>query len=143
MNLAQMFKPRKIESDPAWSDPDGIKLYTISARNQPVDQGPFLRRLAVVKQLKAVRWATTPAFAICHEGSTLAYLVLAWWGNDNELFTSVSARTASGWVEDAAAYSFCVYDLEIFWHERNYFVEHVYCAAPSLAHYRARRFGNG
>lgn len=136
-----MYKPRKIESDPAWSDVDGIKIYTISARNQPVDQAPFLHRLAEVKQLKAVPWAKTPAFAIFHEGASLAYLVLAWWSNDNELFTSVSARTASGWVEDAAAYSFCVYDLEIFWHERNCFVAHIDCAAPDLARYRASRPG--
>jgi len=71
------------------------------------------------------------------------YLVLAWWGNENELFTSVSAKTESGWVEDASRYSFCLWDLEVFWHERNYFIEHIYCANPNLQSYRARRVGCG
>jgi hypothetical protein len=135
-----MFQPRKIESSPEWSDPDGIKVYTISARNQPVDQAPYFERLAEVKKLKAVAWAFTPAFVLFHDGASLSYLVLAWWGNDNELFTSVSVRTESGWVEDASRYSFCVYDLEVFWHERNYFIQFMDCAEPNLAGYRATRF---
>ena len=138
-----MFQVRRIESSPAWSDPDGIKVYTISARNQSVDQGPYFDRLAEVKQLKRVAWASTPAFVVFHDGASFPYLVLAWWGNDNELFTSVSVKTASGWVEDASLYAFCVYDLEVFWHERNYFIEFVDCATPNLAHYRETRFHQG
>ena len=138
-----MFCPRKTESHPDWSDPDGIKIYTISAQNRVVDQAPYFAQLAEVKKRKPVAWEETPAFAIFHDGTAMAYLVLAWWGNDNELFTSVSVQTASGWFEDPAKYSFCVYDLEVFWHERNYFIEFVYCANPSLEAYRARRFGHG
>lgn len=135
-----MFRPRKIESHSSWSDPDGIKVYTISARNQPVSQAAYLSRLAEVKKLKAVAWSSTPAFVLFHDGATAAYLVLAWWGNDNELFTSVSVNTDSGWVEDPSRFSFCLWDLEIFWHERNYFVECIYCSRPSLEGYRAKRF---
>jgi hypothetical protein len=135
-----MFRPRKIESHSSWSDPDGIKVYTISARNQPVSQAAYLSRLAEVKKLKAVAWSSTPAFALFHDGATAAYLVLAWWGNDNELFTSVSVTTDSGWIEDSSRFSFCLWDLEIFWHERNYFVECIYCSRPSLENYRAKRF---
>lgn len=138
-----MFSPRKIESRPEWSDSDGIKIYTISSHHRPVDQTPYLERLAEVKEHKSVSWPTTPAFSIFHEGARFPYLILAWWGNDNELFTSVSVNTDSGWVEDAAEYSFCVYDLEVFWHERNYFVEHMYCSAPSLETYRSKRYRNG
>lgn len=134
-----MFRPRKIEGDPQWLDPDGIKIYTVSARNQPVDQTPYLARLAEIKLQKAVAWTSAPAFAIFHDGAEMAYLVLAWWGNDNELFTSVSVRTASGWTEDPTKHSFCVYDLEVIWQERNHFVEFIDCAAPSLARYRAAR----
>lgn len=136
----RMFQPRTIESCPTWLDADGIKIYTISARNQPVDQAPYLERLAVVKNLRTVTWASTPAFAIFHDGASLGYLVLAWWGNDNELFTSVSVQTGSGWVEDASRYSFCLYDLEVFWHERNCFIQCIDCAAPDLERYRAMRF---
>ncbi|PKM23265.1 MAG: hypothetical protein CVV10_00135 [Gammaproteobacteria bacterium HGW-Gammaproteobacteria-14] len=136
-----MYQPRKIESNPSWLDADGIKIYTISAQNQPVNQATYLRRLSEVKQNKPVIWEATPAFAIFHDGATCQYLVLAWWGNDNELFTSVSVNTASGWIEDPSQYSFCLWDLEVLWHERNYFIEEVYCAKPDLESYRARRLG--
>ena len=137
-----MFHPRQIESHHTWSCPDGIKIYTISANHQPVHQESYLVRLAEVKMRKAVAWSSTPAFAVFHDGAAFRYLVLAWWGNDNELFTSVSVQTESGWVEDPARYSFCLYDLEIFWHERNYFTQFIYCPTPNLAGYRAARFGH-
>jgi hypothetical protein len=138
-----MFRPRRIESRPAWSDPDGIKVYTISARNEVVDQAPYFKRLEEVKSLKPVAWASTPAFVVFHDGASCAYLVLGWWGNDNELFTSVSVNTESGWVEDGSRYSFCVYDLEVFWQERNYFIQFIDCPMTDLGRYRAARFSHG
>lgn len=62
--------------------------------------------------------------------------------NDNELFTSVSVNTESGWVEDGSRYSFCVYDLEVFWQERNYFIQFMDCPLPDLSRYRAARFSH-
>ena len=62
--------------------------------------------------------------------------------NDNELFTSVSVNTESGWVEDGSRYSFCVYDLEVFWQERNYFIQFLDCPLPDLDRYRAARFSH-
>ena len=138
-----MFQPRTIEGQPNWSEPDGIKVYTISAHGRPVSQVAYFARLAEVKKLKAVAWSSTPAFVLFHDGASAAYLVLAWWGNDNELFTSVSVKTESGWVEDPVRFSFCLWDLEVFWHERNYFIECIYCSKPSLETYRAKMFGRG
>ena len=138
-----MYTPRRIESHPTWLDPDGIKIYTISVQDRPVSQAPYFSRLTEVKKRKTVTWAATPAFAIFHDGASFRYLVLAWWGNDNELFTSVSVQTETGWIEDPARYSFCLYDLEVFWHERKYFIEFIYCARPSLDSYRAKRHDNG
>ncbi len=136
-----MYSPRHIESDPAWRDEDGIKIYTISARQQAVSHAAYLPRLASVKAGKSVDWATTPAFVIFHDGASSRYLVLAWWGNDNELFTSVSVNTPDGWVEDPGRYSFCVWDLEVFWFERNGYVETILCARPDIDLYRNRRMG--
>lgn len=65
-----MFTPRKTESKPVWSDPDMIKIYTISDQNQPVNQAPFLKRRCEVKELKALPWAITPVFTIFHEGAS-------------------------------------------------------------------------
>ncbi len=134
-----VFVPRRIESQPDWCDADGVKLYCISASGARVEHAAYLPRLMEMKRARAVDWPTTPAFAIFHDGATLRYLVLGWWGNDNELFTAVSVLTATGWVEDAGRFSFCVWDLEVMWHERNAFIAHVYCPAPNLAAYRASR----
>ena len=106
-----MFQPRKIESNPSWQDEDGVKIYTISTKNRPVSHAEYLPRLAAVKQARAIDWPCVPAFAIFHDGENFRYLVVAWWGNDNELFTSVSVNTPSGWIEDPSQYSFCVWDL--------------------------------
>lgn len=137
------FEPRKTESHRNWTDPDGIKIYTISATGQTVDQSQYLPRLSVVKQAKNLPWATTPAFVIFHDGASARYLVLGWWGNDNELFTSVLVQTPSGWVEDPSLYSFCLYDIEVIWHERNSFIRFCYCQNPSIESYRQDRPGGG
>lgn len=134
-----MFRQRRIESDSGWSDADGIKIYTVSASGAAVEHNDYLPRLAELKATKPVEWSQTPAFAIFHDGSGAQYLVLAWWGNDNEMLVSVSVRQDDGWVEDPGRYSFCLWDLEIMWAERNLFIEHLYCAEPSLHDYRNAR----
>lgn len=135
-----IFEPRRISSRPDWSDSDGVKIYTISTGNRAVDQSVYLARLTQMKKQRAIVWSSTPAFAIFHDGASAPYLILAWWGNGNELFTAVSVREHDGWVEDPAKYSFCIWDLDLIWHERNSFVELMYCETPNLQAYRARRF---
>ncbi|MBB4730436.1 hypothetical protein [Xanthomonas arboricola] len=134
-----MFKPRTIRGPRDWTDADGGKIYTISANGEAVDRSQFVERLVTVKLARNVPWRSTPHFTIFHQGESFPYLILAWWGNDNELFTSVSVRAGKGWVEQAEKYSFCVYDLEVFWAERNIFIETFYCRAPSLQRYQLTR----
>lgn len=134
-----MFEPRKIESKPDWLDSDGIKIYTVSADGSEVDRQPFLQRMAEVKESRDLAWASLPAFAIFHKGTSYLYLVLAWWGNDNELFNSVSVLCEDHWVEDANRFSFCLYDLEVFWAERNIYVDTIYTSQGDLSDYRQRR----
>jgi len=123
-------------------DRDGLKVYTVSADGRPVDRSKYADRLAEVKSRKAVDWRSTPGFVIMHEGASAPYLVLAWWGNANELFTSVSVKGQGGWIEDPSRYSFCLWDLEIIWHERNAFVDLVYRDAPDMQAYRDARYCN-
>jgi len=139
-----VYAARTIQTDPSWLDADGIKIYTVSADGAEVPWNGFSSRLEQVKAERGLDWERTPAFVIFHRGASQDYLVLAWWGNDNELFTSVSVATPGGWVEDPKRYSFCLFDLEIFWLERTLFIQHIYCANPSLLHYRqARLAGTG
>lgn len=134
-----MFVPRAIHGRLDWLDADGAKIYTISTLDQPVEQAPFLERLRQVKDSRPVPWRTTPHFVIFHEGASCLYLVLCWWGNDNELFTSVSVLAGGGWVEQPDRYSFCLYDMEVMWDERNAYIETIDCQAPDLRAYRQTR----
>ncbi|WP_230474882.1 hypothetical protein [Dyella monticola] len=131
-----MYTPRFIRCSPLWNDEQGAKLYTISVMNAPVDMGPFLDRLVVVKADRDIDWAGTAHFAIFHQGIAFPYCVLCWWGNDNELFTSVSVRVGKGWVERPERYSFCLYDMEVFWVERTVYIETMYGEHPDLLAYR-------
>ncbi len=133
-----MFVPRTVRTSLNWQDIDGAKLYTISMDGSAVDHAPFLVRMAEVKASRSIPWLQTPHFAIFHKGVS-SYLVLSWWGNDNELFTSVSVLVDSAWIEQPCRYSFCLYDLEIFWDERNFYIDTIYCERPSLSAYQRSR----
>lgn len=138
-----MFKPRRIETASDWLDADGVKLYTVSASGKDVRYSEYLPKLQEIKALKGLDWPSTPSFAVFHEGPSADYLVLAWWGNDNELFTSVSVREGGNWFHDSRNYSFCVWDLEILWAERNIFLNTMYSDRPDLQAYRHERFRSG
>jgi len=134
-----MFKSRSIEGEIDWLDETGIKIYTISACNSLVDKSKYLPRLNEIKASRNIDWINTPAFVIFHDGSGCDYLVLVWWENENELFTSVSVKDDGEWVEDANKYSFCLYDLEVFWVERNIYIQTIDCEFPSLKKYQLSR----
>ena len=134
-----MYIPRRIRTAQTPCDPDGVKLYTISARDDHVDETDFYEEMRRLKELGAIDWAHTAAFAILHEGVSALYLVLAWWGNDNELFTRVSVRASNEWVADPSKYSFCLWDLEVIWFERQSYIEHLYSGGRDLTNYRRDR----
>ena len=134
-----MYTPRKIEAKSSWLDDDGIKIYTISVSGLPVNHDEFNDRLLQIKRQQQRNWSRTPAFAIFHDGASCRYLILAWWDNDNELFTSVSVQEGEQWVENPRKYSFCLYDLEVFWTERNAYIETMDCATPNLNAYQLNR----
>lgn len=135
-----MYQPRLTYAPADWHDPDQIKLYAISADGEAVDPQPFQARLAEVKAERGLDWAALPAFAIFHRGATQLYLVLCWWANDNELFTSVSVLTDQGWIEDPRRFSFCIYDLEVIWHERRAFIQHIDTVMADITAYRECRY---
>jgi len=130
-----MFQARYIEGQTDWLDDTNSKIYTISTHNKPVDQSKYFSRLQQVKLARNIDWTNIPSFVIFHDGATCDYLVLVWWGNDNELFTSVSVKLKDTWIEDSNKYSFCLYDLEIMWAERNVYIKTMDCQSPSLTQY--------
>ena len=134
-----MYNPRIMEGQSNWLDETGVKIYTVSTTNNPVEQSKYFQRLNKVKSERNIDWLNTPSFVIFHDGASCDYLVLVWWQNDNELFTSVSIKTEGGWVEDPTKYSFCLYDLEIMWTERNIYIQTIDCNLPSLHNYQVSR----
>lgn len=116
-------------------DADGIKVYDICAAGRYADQRLFTDRLTELKGRRDIDWGDTAAFAIFHRGASMHYLVLCWWGNDNELFTSVSVFQDGEWLEDPSRYSFCLYDMEIMWAERNFYIETMDCDKPDIVAY--------
>jgi len=134
-----MFKPRNIQTKNDWFDNSGTKIYTISIDENSIEQSLFISRLNDVKNSRNVDWYNTASFVIFHKGESCNYLVFIWWGNDNELFTSVSVEVGNKWVEDPAKYSFCLYDMEVMWLERNIYIETIDCGSPSLDAYRKSR----
>ncbi|WP_027708439.1 hypothetical protein [Zooshikella ganghwensis] len=138
-----MFLKRKIEYVNEYKDPDEVKVYSISFTGKKVDVSKYVARLAEIKSEKGLDWNSVPAYAIFHDGEEREYLIFCWWLNGNELFHSVSVKEDSGWVEDASKYSFCVYDLEIMWAERNFYIQAVDCASPSIKGYRKLVYKNG
>jgi hypothetical protein len=128
-----------MEGQSNWLDETGVKIYTVSTTNTPVEQSKYFQRLNKVKSERDIDWLSTPSFAIFHDGASCDYLVLVWWQNDNELFTSVSVKTEGKWVEDPTKYSFCLYDLEIMWAERNIYIKTIDCNLPSLNKYQVSR----
>jgi hypothetical protein len=70
-------------------------------------------------------------FAIAHHGRTTDYVVLSWWDNENELPTPVFVRSEGRiWREGAGSESFCVWDLEVIWFERDAYVRTLLSGNP-------------
>lgn len=138
----QNFRPRPTNAAHPRHDIDGCKLYVITASSEAIDTAPFLAQLKEMKSRKTLTWALTPSFAIFHRGVILDYLVLAYWGNDNELFVDVDVFKQGGWQRAEQQYSFCLWDMEVLWFERNCFVQTLYTEQPDISDYRAHFFTN-
>jgi len=59
-----MFKPRHMEGPVDWLEEAGIKIYTLSASNNSVDQAKYLPRLKEIKVSRGIDWINIPAFAL-------------------------------------------------------------------------------
>lgn len=120
-----------------------LKIYRITAPNQVLDWDAFsagLKAAQILLQQASQSLSaegTRLGFAIAHPASTgQPYLTIAWWGNGNELFTRVLVLNDKGkWVEERDRYSYCVWDLEVIWFERNAYVECIMADQPDTERY--------
>ncbi len=108
-----------------------IKRYTItrSKVGDATDWGEFVngRELAAQTLPNPARTDERPglAFIVEHRGADADYIVLCWWDRENELPTRVFVRdqhVEGGWHEATDGESFCVWDLQVIFFERNAYV---------------------
>lgn len=57
-------------------------------------------------------------FTIFHQGFDGDYVVVCWWDRENELPTKVWPWDGNTWRRALVGESFCMWDLEMFWFER-------------------------
>lgn len=147
------FDPRPAHAH-ALIDLDGwtLKPYSIRGRDCAADLFDTHVLAAIRAALPTpARTASRPgvAFAIHHIATPLDYLIVCWWDNENELFTRTLVRDAAASTRDPATAfrvtdreSFCVWDMDIMWHERAAYVRHVLSSGVrgDLRAYVADRF---
>ncbi|MDP0499304.1 MAG: hypothetical protein Q7P63_04305 [Verrucomicrobiota bacterium JB022] len=120
-----------------------LKIYRITPANQVFEWDAFSAGLKVAQNFLQQATQARPhdrhrlGFAIAHPAANgQPYLIVAWWGNDNELFTRVLVLNERGkWVEDRDRFSYCVWDLEVIWFERNAYVETMMVSEPDPTRY--------
>jgi hypothetical protein len=102
---------------------------------------PTLPRPAVTLQRPGV------GFVILHQGRGISYLVVGWWDRENEIFSRTFWRpfgADSLWREGTSGETACVWDLQVFWFEREAYLRHVLARAgvPDLDGYLGAHFGS-
>jgi hypothetical protein len=81
-------------------------------------------------------------FAILHQGRTGDYFILGWWDRENELPVRIFLRDETGWRSGRESESFCVWDLQVIWSEREAYVQTV-LKDGDVEDYLARRVAEG
>lgn len=115
--------PRELNWGHLRLGPREFKCYRIQAPGQRGDWAHFALGLTEWLAHHPQRWSQQPGFVIFHQGAYRPYLICGWWDQGNELFQAVLVWADGQWQEDSQRYSFCLYDLEIFWAERHFFLQ--------------------
>jgi hypothetical protein len=111
-----------------------IKVYTIVEHGCAMQWEAFApaRRLAfdVLPEPAVAPGRPGVAVLIAHASTLSPYCILAWWSRENELPTRVFVLPpGAGWRPANATESFCVWDLEILWKERELYVDTMLAGA--------------
>lgn len=107
-----------------------MKTYEVNAAPAGANWADYAGGLALAEQILPQPPATAGrvglGFLIAHPCPTHFYLIVNWWDNQNELFTRVfvtERNPGAGWLPAGERYSYCVWDLEILWFERNAWIK--------------------
>ena len=129
--MMEPYAPRPIHPD-GLLETGGWRLkgYAITLPDAEVDPSDFTSGVALALESlpEPARADGRPALGIliAHEGRDARYVVLAWWDRENELPTRVFVSPASEggeWRPARDGESFCVWDMQVLWFEREAYVE--------------------
>ncbi|BAK75998.1 hypothetical protein NH8B_1172 [Pseudogulbenkiania sp. NH8B] len=136
------YQPRPLAARGVLAAPGGwrLKLYDIAYDSLPLDEARFAAgvdgALAGLPQPALTAQRPGVGALIRHAGRGMDYLVLVYWDNENECLIRVWVRDENGW-RTARAESFCVWDMQVIWHEREACVRHLLSDAPDMDGYLA------
>lgn len=104
-----------------------LKAYGISHDGSPPGEEDFgggvRLALAALPRPAAAVGRPGVGFLISHRGRTADYVVLGWWDRHNEMPVRVFVREPdAAWRPSREGESFCVWDLQVMWFEREAFV---------------------
>lgn len=109
-----------------------LKLYSITHDDAPAALAGFEEGIALAAAALPLPAATAErpgaGFVVAHEGRGARYVVLGWWDRENELPLRVWVRPAGAegeWRPAEGGESFCVWDLQVLWFEREAYVATV------------------
>lgn len=107
-----------------------LKIYGISHDGCPLTEeefaGGMVLALAALPRPAVALGRPGVGFLISHRGKTADYVVLGWWDRHNELPVRVFVREPGAfWRPSRGAESFCVWDLQVMWFEREAYVSTV------------------
>ena len=105
-----------------------LKTYTISHDGSAIDLDQFTQGIelaaAILPRPGHAEGRPGVGFLIGHRGKGVDYVVIGWWDRENELPVRVFVRKQNGpWRAAAPSESFCVWDLEVIWHERQAYID--------------------
>ncbi len=148
--MMEPFEPRPtsfhgLRSAGGWQ----LKLYSIRHGAGPVDWDFFAPGIALAEaalpQPAAAEGRPGVGFLIVHQGRTGNYVVLGWWDRENELPLRIFVHPGVPggiWRRNEGSESICVWDLEIIWAERGFYVETMLVSTgESVPEYLSRHAG--
>jgi len=142
------YRPRRIRFHQVLGlDGWRLKLYSISFDGSDISWDDFDGGLALARSAlprpAAEEGRPGVGFVIAHHGDGIDYAVVSWWDRENELPTRVFAcACGNGWRPASGGESFCVWDLEVIWAEREVYLETFLSGTPpDPAGYLGRHVG--
>ena len=118
-----------------------LKRYDVHYADETPDASAYERGLAFATDRlpQPARTEARPGLGFCirSTGRTGNYLILGWWDHRYELVVRCFTDSSGAWAQRDGTHSFCVWDLQVLWAEREAYVKHMMSDTPDVEAYLA------